>query len=94
MLDLESHPPLKEDRIANNVDEKPHTPETFVRSYHRRKSKQAGPEDSLLPAISSADASKPKPAQEIIEANTVSIGELGTSKRKRKTLHNKVFAWV
>lgn len=73
------------------MDEKPNTRETFVRSYHRRKSKQAGPEeDSLLPAISAADASK----QETIDANAVSIGELGTSKRKRKTLHNKVSAWV
>ena len=82
MLDLESNPQLKEDAIASNVDEKPNTPETFVRSYHRRKSKQAAPEDSLILPVSSADA------------NAASIGELGTSKRKRKTLHDKVFAWV
>ncbi|KAL0692380.1 hypothetical protein Bca4012_059560 [Brassica carinata] len=89
LKESESYPQLKEDRRANNMDEKPHTPETVVRSYHRRKSKQVGPEDRLLPAISAAGASKPKPAQEIVDGNAVSIGELGTSKRKRKTLHNK-----
>ncbi|CAH8299612.1 unnamed protein product [Eruca vesicaria subsp. sativa] len=74
LKESESSPRLKEDKIANNVEEKPH------RSYHRRKPKQAGPPE---------DASKPKPAQEIIDANAVSIGELGSSRRKRKTLHNK-----
>ncbi|KAF3541704.1 hypothetical protein F2Q69_00024893 [Brassica cretica] len=77
LKESESNPQLKEDRIANNVDEKPNTPETFVRSYHRRKSKQAAPEDSLILPVSPADA------------NAVSIGEPGTSKRKRKTLHDK-----
>ncbi|KAF2561669.1 hypothetical protein F2Q70_00018611, partial [Brassica cretica] len=78
LKESESNPQLKEDRIANNVDEKPNTPETFVRSYHRRKSKQAAPEDSLILPVSPADA------------NAVSIGEPGTSKRKRKTLHDKM----
>ncbi|KAL0685885.1 hypothetical protein Bca4012_052733 [Brassica carinata] len=77
LKESESNPQLKEDRIANNVDEKPNTPETFVRSYHRRKSKQAAPEDSLILPVSPADA------------NAVSIGELGTSNRKRRTLHDK-----
>ncbi|WZY79284.1 hypothetical protein YC2023_025668 [Brassica napus] len=77
LTESESNPQLKEDAIASNVDEKPNTPETFVRSYHRRKSKQAAPEDSLILPVSSADA------------NAASIGELGTSKRKRKTLHDK-----
>ncbi|KAG5412012.1 hypothetical protein IGI04_008331 [Brassica rapa subsp. trilocularis] len=77
LTESESNPQLKEDAIASNVDEKPNTPETFVRSYQRRKSKQAAPEDSLILPVSSADA------------NAASIGELGTSKRKRKTLHDK-----
>ncbi|XP_048629357.1 protein ALWAYS EARLY 1-like [Brassica napus] len=89
LTESESNPQLKEDIIANNVDEKPHTPETFVRSYQRRKSKQAGPEDSLPHAISPANTRKPKSAQETIDANAGFVEEAGTLKRKRKTLHDK-----
>lgn len=85
MLDPESSAQLKEDRIANNMDEKSKTLETVSTRHHRENAKQAGPEDSLLHDFSAADSRKPKPVQESIDCNAVSIGELVTSKRKRKT---------
>lgn len=86
MLDPESSAQLKEERIANNMDEKSKTLETVSTRHHREKAKQAGPEDSLLHEISAADhdSRKPKPVQESVDCNAVSIGELVTSKRKRK----------
>lgn len=83
-MDPESSAQWEEDRIANNVDEKSNTLNTVSTSDHREKVKQAGPEDSLLHAISAADKRKPKSVQESIDGNAVSIGDLGTSRRKRK----------
>ncbi|KAL0738704.1 hypothetical protein Bca4012_014914 [Brassica carinata] len=39
--------------------------------------------------ISAADSRKPKSAQELVDGNAVLIGELDTSRRKRKPPHNK-----
>lgn len=88
MLDPESSAELKEERVAN-------TRETVSSSHNREKAKQAGREDhSVLHVISAADSRKPKSAQELVDGNAVPIGELDTSRRKRKPLHNKVFAYL
>ncbi|XP_010455109.1 PREDICTED: protein ALWAYS EARLY 1-like [Camelina sativa] len=77
LMESESSAQREEERIANNVDEQSNTLETVSTSHHREKEKQAGPEDSLLHAISAADKSKPKSVQESVD--------VGTSRRKRKT---------
>lgn len=88
MLDPESSAELKKERVAN-------TRETVSSSHNREKAKQAGREDhSVLHVISAADSRKPKSAQELVDGNAVPIGELDTSRRKRKPLHNKVFAYL
>ena len=87
-LDPESSAELKEERVAN-------TRETVSSSHNREKAKQAGREDhSVLHVTSAADNRKPKSAQELVDGNAVPIGELDTSRRKRKPLHDKVFAYL
>lgn len=76
---------LKEERVAN-------TRQTILSSHNGEKPKQAGREDSvLLHVTSAAENRKPKYAKEL-DGNAVPIGELDTSRRKRKPPHNKVFA--
>ncbi|KAF3484631.1 hypothetical protein F2Q69_00056185, partial [Brassica cretica] len=83
LMESESSAELKEERVAN-------TRETVSSSHNREKAKQAGREDhSVLHVISAADSRKPKSAQELVDGNAVPIGELDTSRRKRKPLHNK-----
>uniref|UniRef100_M4D0F2 DIRP domain-containing protein n=2 Tax=Brassica campestris TaxID=3711 RepID=M4D0F2_BRACM len=83
LMESESSAELKEERVAN-------TRETVSSSHTREKAKQAGREDhSVLHVISAADSRKPKSAQELVDGNAVPIGELDTSRRKRKPLHNK-----
>ncbi|XP_024007386.1 protein ALWAYS EARLY 1 isoform X2 [Eutrema salsugineum] len=94
LMKLESSAQLQKERVANNVDEKSNTPETVSTSHTREKAKQAGPEDRLLHAVSATDNRKLTSAQELVDGNDVSIGELGTSRRKRKPLHNKELADV
>lgn len=84
MLDPDLSPLWEEERIANNVDEKSKTLETVSTSHHREKAKEAGPEASLLLAISAPDKRKPKSVPESVDGNVVSVEELGTSRRKRK----------
>ncbi|KAF8105480.1 hypothetical protein N665_0157s0065 [Sinapis alba] len=76
LMESESSPHLKEERVAN-------TRQTVLSSHNRGKAKQAGREDSV---ISATDNRKPKSAQELVD---VPIGELDTSRRKRKPPHNK-----
>ncbi|KAL1198036.1 Protein ALWAYS EARLY 1 [Cardamine amara subsp. amara] len=71
--DPESSAQLEEERIVNDVDEECNTPETVPTSHHRVKVKQARPEDRKL-----------KPAQDSVDGNAVSTGELRTSRRLRK----------
>ncbi|KAF2550638.1 hypothetical protein F2Q68_00036651 [Brassica cretica] len=83
LMESESSAELKEERVAN-------TRETVSSSHNREKAKQAGREDhSVLHVISAADSRKPKSAQELVDGNAAPIGELDTSRRKRKPLHNK-----
>ncbi|KAL0658541.1 hypothetical protein Bca4012_079126 [Brassica carinata] len=83
LMESESSAELKEERVAN-------TRETVSSSHNREKAKQAGREDhSVLHVISAADSRKPKSAQELVDGNAVPRGELDTSRRKRKPLHNK-----
>ncbi|CAH2044535.1 unnamed protein product [Thlaspi arvense] len=89
LMKSESPAQSKEERVLNNVDEKSNTPVTASTSHHREKAKQAGPEDSHLHGISVANNRKLKSAQELVGGNAVSIGELGTLRRKRKPLHYK-----
>ncbi|XP_023637492.1 protein ALWAYS EARLY 1 isoform X2 [Capsella rubella] len=84
LIESESSARREEERIANNVGEKSSTLETVFTSHHREKAKQVGPEDGLLHEVSAADKRKPKPVQEPVDGNAVSVGDLGTSKRKRK----------
>ncbi|WZZ01327.1 hypothetical protein YC2023_073655 [Brassica napus] len=83
LMESESSAELKEERVAN-------TRETVSSSHNREKAKQAGREDhSVLHVTSAADNRKPKSAQELVDGNAVPIGELDTSRRKRKPLHDK-----
>ncbi|KAG7552095.1 DIRP domain [Arabidopsis thaliana x Arabidopsis arenosa] len=84
LMESELSPLWQEERIANNVDEKSNTLETVSTSHHREKAKEAGPEASLLLAISAPGKRKPKSVPESVDGNVVSVEELGTSRRKRK----------
>lgn len=80
MLDPESYEQLEEERIVNDVDMESYTPETVSTSHHREEVKQAGPEDR-----------KQNSAQDSVDGNAVSIGELRTSRRLRKPKVCKTF---
>lgn len=78
----ESSAHLEEEK--NNVDEISNPLETIATSHHKEEAKQVGPEYGVVLAISAADNRKQKSAQELVDGNVVSNGELRTSKRKRK----------
>ncbi|CAH8324630.1 unnamed protein product [Eruca vesicaria subsp. sativa] len=61
-------------------------------NQNRKEPKQAGRGESVLHVTSAADSRKPKSAEELVDGNAVPIGELVTSRRKRKPPHNKELA--
>ncbi|XP_056866024.1 protein ALWAYS EARLY 1 isoform X2 [Raphanus sativus] len=83
LLESGSSAQLNEERVAN-------TRQTILSSHNGEKPKQAGREHSVLHVVSDAENRKPKYAQEeLVDGNAVPIGELDTSRRKRKPPHNK-----
>ncbi|VVB15249.1 unnamed protein product [Arabis nemorensis] len=85
LMESELAAQLKEERIANNMDEN-NIPETTSTSHHREKANQAGPKDILLHEISAGDNRRPKSAQASVDGNSVSIREPSRRKRKLKVL--------